>query len=104
MECCGKERPKGYIFSASFYNALIQANAPSFPWKRAIGVPFKVAFFVWTVSLGSILTVDNLIFRKRIFVNWCCMCKRDGVSVSHLLLHCSMAKDFYGVWLCLCLE
>jgi len=49
------------------------------------------AFFAWSAALGKILTVDN--FRKRhiIIVDRCCLCKRDGESVDHLLLHCDVA-------------
>ena len=26
-------------------------------------------------------------------VDWCCMCKRSGESIEHLLLHCSIAAN-----------
>jgi hypothetical protein len=29
--------------------------------------------------------------RHVVVVYWCCMCKRDGESVDHLLLHCEVA-------------
>ena len=51
-----------------------------------------VVFFVWTTALGKILTLDNL--RKRsVVVEWCCMCKKNGKSIDHLLIHCKIARE-----------
>ena len=33
--------------------------------------------------------------------NWCCLCKSDGESVSHLLLHCPIASDLWAFLFCL---
>lgn len=38
--------------------------------------------------LGNTLTVDDLMIRKRIIVDLCCICNRNGEKVDHLLLHC----------------
>ena len=56
-----------------------------------------MAFFCWTAALGKILTVDNLRHRGIIVVSWCCMCKADGESVDHLLLHCPYAKELWDM-------
>ena len=56
-----------------------------------------MAFFVWTAALGKILTTDNLRRCGIIVVNWCCMCKADGESVDHLLLHCPYAKELWDM-------
>jgi hypothetical protein len=61
----------------------------------------KVLFSL-SLSLGwplsKILTMENLRKRHVIVVNRCCMCKRDGESVNHLLIHyevvCALWNDF----------
>ena len=34
-------------------------------------------FFVWTVALGTILTVDNLRKKKVLVLDWCYTCKSN---------------------------
>jgi hypothetical protein len=53
-------------------------------------------FFVWSASLGKILTLDNLRRRQVIMVNRCCLCKLEGESVDHLLLHCEVAHTLWN--------
>ena len=64
---------------------------------RVCGKPklLLVAFFVWAAALGHILTIDNLRRRQVIVLDWCCMCKKNGESISHLLLHCSTAREIW---------
>jgi hypothetical protein len=50
-----------------------------------------VAFFAWTVAQEKILTLDNLRKKRVIVSDRCCMCKLNGESVDHLLLHCEVA-------------
>jgi hypothetical protein len=52
---------------------------------------------VWTVTLGKILTLDNLHKIGIIVVGWCCMCKHSVESVNHLLLHCEVAQALWSV-------
>ena len=70
-----------------------------FPWKSSWKpkVPSRVSFFIWTASVGRILTAENLRKRNIILVSWCCMCKQDGETVTHLLLHCILLEK-YGIW------
>uniref|UniRef100_A0A2N9I9L7 Reverse transcriptase zinc-binding domain-containing protein n=1 Tax=Fagus sylvatica TaxID=28930 RepID=A0A2N9I9L7_FAGSY len=44
-----------------------------------------------------ILTADNLRRRGIPVVSWCCMCKADGESIDHLLLHCPYAKELWDM-------
>ena len=60
-------------------------------------VPTKVSFFIWTMALGKILTVDNLRRRKLVAVDWCYMCKRSGEIVDHLFLHCPVAQELWNM-------
>jgi hypothetical protein len=52
------------------------------------------SFFVLTVAFGQILTLDNLTKGIVIIVELCCMCKRSGESIAHVLIHCELAKEF----------
>jgi hypothetical protein len=88
----------------TFYKALICYKAVSFPWKGIwrVKTPKRVAFFVWTVALGKILTHDNLRRRGIVVVEWCVMCKKHGEFVDHFLLHCDVARvvwsSFYSLF------
>jgi hypothetical protein len=92
---------KGLFEVRSFYEELIRKDGPSFPsfpWKNIwrVKAPTRVAFFVWSAALGKILTHDNLRKRNVIVIEWCCLCKKSGESVDHLLLHCEVAQDLWS--------
>jgi hypothetical protein len=54
-------------------------------------VLLRVTFFAWSAALGKIFTMDN-IKKHIIVVKWCCMCKKIGESMNHLLLHCEIVN------------
>ena len=54
-----------------------------------------MAFFVWPVIHGQILTLNNLMLRGRILVNWCFMCHHNEETMDHLLLHCPVAHSLW---------
>lgn len=57
----------------------------------------RLLFFIWTASLGRILTIDNLICRGHILVNWCSMCRGGVETVDHLFVHCSVACRLWSL-------
>ena len=59
-----------------------------------MGSKFKFCIYI---SLGKILTTDNLRKRRLYVLDWCSMCKRDGESVDHLLLHCLLAQEIWDL-------
>lgn len=59
-------------------------------------VPHLTCGFVWMTTCGKIFTIDNLVGRHSIFVNWC-LCKQDGEFVGHLLIHCHVARELWGL-------
>ena len=56
----------------------------------------RKTFFAWPAALSKILTLGNLRKWQVVVVDRCCMRKRYGESVDHLLLYCDMA---YAIWI-----
>jgi hypothetical protein len=87
-------------------NDYSRSSPSSTPWlalkvDASLGMwqtqaPSRAAFFSWSAALGKILIVDNLRKRHIIIVDKCFLCKRDGESVNHLLLHCDVASTMWN--------
>jgi hypothetical protein len=61
--------PKKGCLMLSFYNVLVPHDGTPSLWKIVwrIKVSLRAALFVWSVSLGKIITMDNL---KKRHVMW----------------------------------
>ena len=83
----------------SFYNKLRSPLPIIYPWKGVwkVKVPRRVSFFVRTAVWDRILTGDNLRGRMMDFVDWCIMCRCNGKTVDHLLLHCGKANRLWSL-------
>jgi hypothetical protein len=73
----------------SYYTLLQYGEHNSFHWRSVwkVKAPPRVAFFLWTTTLGRILMVGTL--RKMGFslANWCCLCKTNEKTSDQLLIH-----------------
>ena len=69
----------------------------TFPWKAiwVVHALKRVSFFACSASWGRILTANNLMRRGYQLTGWYCMCRRDGETINHPLIHCDMAV---GLW------
>jgi len=89
---------RGLFEVKSYYGVLNRKDGPSFLWKSIWRVKAlaMVTFFVWITTLSKILTHDNLRKRNVVVIEWCCMCKKSGESIEHLLLHCEVGCDLWS--------
>ena len=78
-----------------FFHELSSLGGTSFLWK-SIWKGLLVSFFVSTAALGKILFLENLRKRRVIVMEWCCMCKRSGEFIDHLLCHSAMASELWS--------
>jgi hypothetical protein len=79
----------------SYYQVRVNSVLTDGPWKSK--APSRVAFFVWKVVLGKILTSDNICKKNIMVTKWCCMCKHSGESIDHLLLHSEVAIKLWNM-------
>ena len=80
-----------------YYRLLMTNISMPFPWKiiQRTKVPqllLELLSFS-RCTLGKILTIDYL-QRHIIVVDWCYMCKCNGETMDHLLLHFPIATDY----------
>ena len=95
---------KAKFNTSSFYKILTCKDAPPFPWKSIwrTKASFKVAFFIWSMAQGKILTMDNL---RDILL---CLCKlnREPSTIFSSIVRSSVPYGtFFSVspvclWLC----
>jgi hypothetical protein len=64
-----------------------------------VKAPLRVAFYVWTMTIGKIPTLDNLWKRNVMMMEWCYMCQHCAESIDHLLLYCEVATELWNVFL-----
>ena len=95
--CWTPAKSRGFEVS-SYHQTLLGVCTQSFPWTSIWKqkFPSKVTFFVWTIALGTILTIDNLHKKKVLILDWCYMCKSNGVLVDHILLHSPIVFELWS--------
>ena len=106
IRCGGEDKmcwipSKRNIFEVKSYYHSLSSPAQAFvPWNSIwrVKAPLRVAFFVWTATIGKILTLDNLRKMNVMVMEWCYMCKHCGESIDHLLLHCEVANEIWNVF------
>ena len=88
------KKHKGLFLVKSFYAALKVGRTVHFPMNIVWNpwVPSNVSFFAWEASWGKVLTLDNLQKIGRPLVNKYYLCKLEGESIDHILLHYSKAR------------
>lgn len=69
----------------------VQPEATALMWKG--WAPAKCRFFLWTASLGRILTANLLIRRGWENNYFCALCERNLETAFHLLVECPWAKQ-----------
>jgi hypothetical protein len=94
--CWNPVRKKAFEVK-SYYKVLSSPIQSYFLWKSIwkVKVPPRVAFFVWTATLGKILTLNNLRKRNIIVMELCFMRKSSGESIDHLFLHCMVVTELW---------
>jgi hypothetical protein len=85
-------------FEVKSYYKVMSNLAPIIgPWKSRSKAPLKMTFFVRTAVLEKILILDNLRKKHIIVTEWCVLCKHNGESIDHLLLHCEVAMEVWSM-------
>lgn len=82
----------------SCYGHVATSSSICGPWNEVwySGIPQKVQFFMWTVVLEKISTMD-LLWRKGFYLpNVCLLCYQEVESVSHTLIHCPFSWEIWS--------
>jgi hypothetical protein len=48
-------------------------------------------------ALGKILILDNMRTRHVIALDRCCLCKRSGETIYHIIFHCDVARELWAL-------
>ena len=90
---------KGDFDVRLFYDKLQCPLPIIFPWKGVwkVKAPTHVSFFVWSATWEKILTGDILRCKGFDFVDWCILCRSNGETANHLLLHCGKAFQLWSL-------
>ncbi|KAM7481607.1 hypothetical protein LguiB_006190 [Lonicera macranthoides] len=93
----------GVFSSNSFFEKLTSSDEerPFSPynmiWKS--GVPPKAEVLAWLSAWTKVNTYDVLQSRNpflQISQAWCTLCRREGESIDHLLMHCPFAQFMWN--------
>ncbi|KAJ9682711.1 hypothetical protein PVL29_018607 [Vitis rotundifolia] len=82
---------KSFFLTLSYFSGSPQDFPSKFVWKSQ--VPFKVRSFIWLVAHKKVNSNDMLQLRrpyKALSPDICVLCMKQGESVDHLFLHCSL--------------
>ncbi|KAM7485873.1 hypothetical protein LguiA_001882 [Lonicera macranthoides] len=93
----GKFSCKSFLENISCSSSSLPFPQYSFIWKG--GVPHKVKVFAWLASLGKVNTCDKIQVRRpncMLSPSVCILCKKDGESIDHILVHCSVARFMWS--------
>ncbi|RVW17078.1 hypothetical protein CK203_076005 [Vitis vinifera] len=97
-----KREGNGVFGAKGAYKSLSGYSIGAFP-NRCIWmdkVPTKVSFFAWEASVGKILTLDKLQKRGWQLPNRCYLCGCEEENANHILLHCTVVKNYLGDYPC----
>ena len=88
---------KSFLLSLTNDRELPSFEPFKFIWKSSI--PYKIKVFAWLVVHGKLNTCD-LIQRRNphmaLSPSWCVLCRKDGESVDHLLMHCEVSSKLWN--------
>jgi hypothetical protein len=102
---CWKPSPQMGFRVSSYYRTLAPAG-DFIPLEKHLEAKstFKGFFLFMGCFFGENFYSRKFAKKKKkniILVSWCCLCKGDGQSVDHLLLHCPFSREIWDMVLAL---
>ena len=88
--------PSGSFIVKLAYTHIFSKDPSMILWSKVwiTNLIPKINFFWWTAQHGNFLTIDNLKKRGFYIKNYCCLCKENAESISHLFIECQF---FVGI-------